>query len=261
MPYATIDGLSLHYTLEGDPQAPVLVLSNSLGTSLGMWDPQMPALLRRYRVLRYDTRGHGHSGIAQAPFGIDTLGRDVLAVLEHAGIATPAHFCGLSMGGMTGIWLAAHHPGRFRSFVLANTAAMIGPASVWDNRIATVRRDGMAAIVDAVLQRWFTQRTLDHQGDGLVAVRAMLQRTDPHGYAGNCAAIRDADLRASLQGIRAPVLVIAGKHDAATTPAQGRALAEGIKGAHYVELDAAHLSNWERPAEFTAALLDFIERH
>lgn len=261
MPYATVDNLSLHYTIEGDEQAPVLILSNSLGTSLGMWDPQMPALLQRYRVLRYDTRGHGESGIPDTPFGIDTLGRDVLAIMEHAGVRAPAHFCGLSMGGMTGIWLARHHPERFRGFVLANTAALIGPATVWDNRIATVRRDGMEAIVDGVLQRWFKLETLRGDAQHLAPVRAMLQRTDPQGYAANCAAVRDADLRAALHDIRAPALVIAGRHDAATTAAQGRELAAGIEGARYVELDAAHLSNWERPADFTEAMLEFIERH
>lgn len=257
MPIATRDELKLHYTLEGAPEAPALVMSNSLGTTLEMWEPQMPALLRRFRVLRYDTRGHGRSEVPSRPFGMAELGRDVLAVMDHAGIAR-AHFCGLSMGGMTGMWLARHHADRFDRFVLANTAALIGPAQVWNTRIDTVRRDGMAAIVPGVLDRWFTAAYRAASPQAIEPVTRMLASTDPNGYIGNCAAVRDADLRDVLPEIRARVLVIAGEHDAATTPAQGRAVADAIAGARYVALPAAHLSNWELPEVFTGAVLDFL---
>ncbi|SOZ34894.1 3-oxoadipate enol-lactonase [Cupriavidus neocaledonicus] len=253
---ATSAGVSIHYTIEGDVGAPVLVMSNSLGTTLQMWAPQMPALLRHFRVLRYDTRGHGRSSVPMKPFGMAELGRDVLAVMDHAGVAR-AHFCGLSMGGMTGLWLARHHADRFGRFVLANTAALIGPASVWDNRIATVRRDGMAAIVPGVLERWFSPSYRASHAQGMEPVRDMLLACDPAGYTANCAAVRDADLRGLLSGVEAKVLVIAGEQDAATTPAQAREVARAVPQAEYLSLDAAHLSNWELPQAFGQAVVRF----
>lgn len=252
-------GVALHYQIEGAPDAPVLVMSNSLGTDLQMWAPQMDSLLSRFRVLRYDTRGHGGSGLPApaGPFGFAELGRDVLAIMDHAGIGR-AHFCGLSMGGMTGMWLAASHPERFGRFVLANTAALIGPASGWDTRIQTVRAQGMAAIVDAVLARWFSAGWLAGNAERIAPVRQMLLDASPEGYTANCAAVRDADLRPLLSRIASPVLVIAGTHDLATTPTQGREVAAGIAGARYVELDGAHLSNWEQPREFAEAVCGFL---
>ncbi|MBB1636368.1 3-oxoadipate enol-lactonase [Cupriavidus sp. UME77] len=260
MTTALHQGIALHYEIEGAPHAPVLVMSNSLGTDMQMWAPQMDSLLQRFRVLRYDTRGHGGSGLpspAAAPFGFAELGQDVLAIMDHAGIQR-AHFCGLSMGGMTGMWLAANHPERFGRFVLANTAALIGPASGWDTRIQTVRSQGMAAIVDAVLARWFSAAWLAGNAARIAPVRQMLLDASPEGYTANCAAVRDADLRAQLQRISCPVLVIAGTHDLATTPAQGREVAQGIAGARYVELDGAHLSNWEQPEGFAQAVCGFL---
>lgn len=260
MTTALHQGIALHYEIEGAPHAPVLVMSNSLGTDMQMWAPQMDSLLPRFRVLRYDTRGHGGSGLpspASAPFGFAELGQDVLAIMDHAGIQR-AHFCGLSMGGMTGMWLAANHPERFDRFVLANTAALIGPASGWDTRIQTVRSQGMAAIVDAVLARWFSAAWLAGNAARIAPVRQMLLDASPEGYTANCAAVRDADLRALLPRIASPVLVIAGTHDLATTPAQGREVAQGIGGARYVELDGAHLSNWEQPEGFAQAVSGFL---
>ncbi|WER47475.1 3-oxoadipate enol-lactonase [Cupriavidus sp. WKF15] len=254
---ATSAGVSIHYTIEGAAGAPVLVMSNSLGTTLQMWDPQMPALLGHFQVLRYDTRGHGRSSVPAEPFGMAELGADVLAVMDHAGVGR-AQFCGLSMGGMTGMWLACHHADRFGRFVLANTAALIGPASVWDNRIATVRRDGMVAIVPGVLERWFTQSYRASRAQAFEPVRDMLLRCDPAGYAANCAAVRDADLRGLLPQIEAKVLVIAGEQDAATTPAQGLEVARAVPGAEYLSVDAAHLSNWELPQAFGEAVGRFL---
>ncbi|TXI86089.1 MAG: 3-oxoadipate enol-lactonase [Cupriavidus sp.] len=251
----------LHYEIAGPAQAPVLVLANSLGTTLGMWQPQMAAWTARYRVLRHDTRGHGRSPLpaagAASGFGFDDLAADIVAILDHAGIAR-AHYCGLSMGGMTGMVLARHHADRFDRFVFANTAAQIGPESVWNARIETVRRGGMDAIVEGVLARWFTDDYRARPDAGIGPVREMLARTDPAGYLANCAAVRDADLRPLLAGIDAEVLVIAGERDLATTAAQGRAVAESIGGAHFLSLDAAHLSNWEVPAAFADAVSNFL---
>ncbi|MGO4332436.1 3-oxoadipate enol-lactonase [Cupriavidus sp. 2TAF22] len=259
MSIADRNGLRLYYELHGPQGAPVLVMSNSLGTTLSMWDPQMPALLEHFRVLRYDTRGHGASGVPSAPFGMDELGGDVLAVMDHAGVGQ-AHFCGLSMGGMTGIWLARHHPERFGRFVLANTAALIGPPSGWNTRIDHVRSHGMSMVAEGVLARWFTPATLAGDPARLAPVLAMLAATDPDGYIGNCAAVRDADLRSLLPGILSHVLVIAGVQDAATTPEQGSELARGIAEAEYLVLNAAHLSNWEQPAAFSRAVIRFLSR-
>lgn len=247
----------LHYVIEGEAGKPVLVMSNSLGTTLEMWDPQMTALTLHYRVLRYDTRGHGRSALPSASFGMAELAADVVAIMDHAGIER-AHFCGLSMGGMTGMFLASRHASRFGRFVLANTAALIGPETVWNNRIATVEHDGMGAIVDGVLARWFTEPYLRAHGDDIAPVRRMLETASVAGYTANCAAVRDADLRGLLPSIDAPVLVIAGEQDLATTAAQGREAAEAIPGARYVALPAAHLSNWEVPEPFAEHVVRFL---
>ncbi|GMG93959.1 3-oxoadipate enol-lactonase [Cupriavidus metallidurans] len=249
----------LHYVIEGAADKPVLVMSNSLGTTLDMWGPQMAALTAHYRVLRYDTRGHGRSALPSSSFGMRELAEDVIAIMDHAGIER-AHFCGLSMGGMTGMYLARHHAGRFGRFVLANTAALIGPESVWNTRIETVRRDGMAAIVNGVLARWFTDHYVLTRRDEYEPVRRMLTGTSAEGYVANCAAVRDADLRGLLPGVQAPVLVIAGEQDLATTAAQGQEVARAIPGAEYLELAAAHLSNWELPEAFGNAVIGFLRQ-
>jgi 3-oxoadipate enol-lactonase len=262
MPYFETDNLRLNYQVEGAEGArlaPWLILSNSLGTELGMWAPQMPALLKHFRVLRYDTRGHGQSSVPAGPYTIAQLGGDVIALMDHLKIER-AHFCGLSMGGMIGMWLGANEPTRIDRLVLCNTAALIGPAEIWNARIAKVNSEGMAPIVPAVLDRWFTagfqQRALKEIGE----VRQMLLDTPAAGYTANCAAVRDMDQREGLGGIKAPTLVIGGTHDLATPPKDSKLVAERIPGARYVELDAAHLSNWEKPDEFTGHLVDFLTK-
>jgi 3-oxoadipate enol-lactonase len=250
-------GVKLHYEIEGREDAPVLVLSNSLGTSLEMWAPQMPALLQRFRVLRHDCRGHGKSDVPAGPYSIAQLGGDVLALMDHLGIQR-AHFCGLSMGGMIGMWLGTHHGDRLHRLVLCNTAAKIGTPDLWNARIDKVRAEGMQAITAGVIDRWFTPGYQQSSPQQVGIVRGMLLATDPEGYAANCAAVRDMDQRSEIAAIRVPTLVISGSHDLATPPADGRAAADAIPGARYVELDAAHLSNWEQPEQFTAALVDFL---
>lgn len=257
MSYLERDGARLYYELEGRADAPVLVLSNSLGTTLDMWQPQMPALLERFRVLRHDARGHGRSDVTPGPYTIAQLGADVLALMDHLGIDS-AHFCGLSMGGMIGMWLGAHHAHRLQRLVLCNTAAKIGSPDTWNPRIAKVEAEGMAAIVDTVLERWFTAGFRQRAPSQVAIVRDMLTNTAPAGYSANCAAVRDMDQRAGIASISVPTLVIAGTHDGSTPAADGRAVANAIPGARYVELDAAHLSNWEQSEQFTEALLGFL---
>ena len=250
-------GARLYYQLEGRDDAPVLVLSNSLGTTLDMWAPQMPALLQHFRVLRHDARGHGRSAVTPGPYSTAQLGADVLALMDHLGIAR-AHFCGLSMGGMIGMWLGTNHADRLDRLVLCNTAAKIGTPDTWNPRIAKVEAEGMAPIVDTVLERWFTAGFRQRAPEQVAVVRDMLLNTAPAGYSANCAAVRDMDQRADIASISVPTLVIAGTHDGSTPAADGRAVADAIPGAKYVELDAAHLSNWEQSERFTQALLDFL---
>lgn len=257
MPFIEADSAPIHYRLEGPAGRPVLVLSHSLGTTLAMWDPQIPPVTGRFRVLRYDSRGHGESAVTPGPYTIERLARDVLALLDGLGIQR-AHFCGLSMGGMVGMWLGAHAPERLERLVLCNTAARIGPPEIWDTRIENVRKNGMNPIATPVLGRWFTPAFHERMPGAIEGMRRMLIETSVEGYVGCCAAIRDADLGDALSRIRARTLVIAGTHDAATPPADGRFLAEQIQGARYVELAAAHLSNIEAPERFTAEMTAFL---
>lgn len=254
---ASSDGVQLHFRLDGPETAPVLILSNSLGTNLEMWQPQMAALALRFRVLRYDTRGHGQSGLSPSPYQVDTLGKDVLALLDALGIAR-AHFCGLSMGGMTGMWLGVHAPDRIGRLALCNTAAKIGTPDVWNSRIATVEKGGIEAILSGVIQRWFTEDFANRQPREVERIAAMLLATSPQGYCAACGAVRDMDQRQAIAAIRAPTLVVTGRYDLATPAADGRLVADAIPGAGYVELPAAHLSNIECEQAFTGALLDFL---
>ncbi len=254
MTFADLPGAQLHYRFDGAADAPVLILSNSLGTDLGMWAPQMGALMQRFRVLRYDTRGHGKSTVTPGPYAIEGLGRDVLALADHLRIDR-FDFCGLSMGGMTGMWLGIHAPLRLRRLVLANTAAQIAPPELWNARIEKVATSGMASISEAVLARWFTTGFLARDKTAVAAMKGMIEATPAAGYIACCAAVRDMDLRADVARIIAPTLVIAGTQDLATPPADGAYLAAQIAGARMLELDAGHLSNIEQAPAFTAAVL------
>jgi 3-oxoadipate enol-lactonase len=260
MPFLDTTGLRLHYQVDAgkaSDNAPWLILSNSLGTTLDMWQPQMPALLEHFRVLRYDTRGHGKSTIPAEGFTVEQLGRDVIALMDELSI-DKAHFCGLSMGGMTGIWLGIHAGSRIERLALCNTSAHIGPPELWNARIEKVRKEGMASIVPAVIERWFTPAFQQRAPEQVETVRQMLLATDPAGYVANCAAVRDMDQRQEVSSIANPALVITGTHDMATPADDGQWLASRIVGAWYVELNAAHLSNWEQAGKFNAELLQFL---
>ncbi|MEP7328017.1 MAG: 3-oxoadipate enol-lactonase [Betaproteobacteria bacterium] len=253
MPFADLPGIRLHYRIDGAADAPVLIMSNSLGTTIDMWAPQLAAM-RGMRVLRYDTRGHGKSGLTSGPYTIEVLGRDVLALADHLRIDR-FDFCGLSMGGMTGQWLGIHAPTRLRRLILANTAARIAPPELWNARIEKVAASGMTSIVDGVLARWFTASFLARETATIAGMKAMIESIPAAGYIACCAAVRDMDLCADVAQITTPTLIIAGTHDLATPPADGAFLAATIAGARMVELDAGHLSNIEQAPAFTAALL------
>lgn len=259
MPYAAVNGTKLYYRIDGatDSHAPWLVLSNSLGTDVSMWAPQVSAFAQHFRVLRYDTRGHGRSDAPKGPYTIGQLTGDVVGLLNHLEIGR-AHFAGLSMGGLTGIGLGARYPARFERLVLCNTAAKIGSPQVWEPRAALVREKGMAALAPAVPARWFTPAFIEREPLVIAQMLDTISHTDAEGYASNCEAINATDLRDEVASIGAPTLVISGTHDLAATPAQGRELAESIAGARYVELDVSHISNVEAAQTFTDVVRDFL---
>jgi 3-oxoadipate enol-lactonase len=251
------EGVRLFHRFDGPAGAPVLLLSNSLGTALEMWDPQMPAFAERFRVLRYDMRGHGRSAVPPGPYSIDDLGRDVLALLD-ANCIDRVSFCGLSMGGMTGMWLGCHAPERLERLVLCNTSAQLGSPDQWNTRIAIVQNEGMKGVAEGVIGRWFTPEFREREPQAVERVRRMLLETPPVGYAACCAAIRDQDQREAICAVRVPTLVVAGARDPATPPEHSRIIGSKIPGARVVELDAAHLSNIEAPDRFTASVLEFL---
>jgi 3-oxoadipate enol-lactonase len=250
----------LYYRLEGLPSKPVLVLSHSLGADHGMWLPQVPTLLEHFRILRYDTRGHGASDAPPGEYPLERLGRDVLALADSLGIDKFA-FCGLSLGGMTGQWIAAHAPERVTHLVLANTSPKFPDPAIMQNRIQTVLSQGMAPLEASVMGRFFLEETLAARNRHAETSRAVLLATNPVGYAGCCAAVRDLDNRDILSRIVAPTLVIGGTRDLSTPwEGHGSVLASEIRGAKWVLFETAHLSNIERPGEFTGAVLEFMGR-
>jgi len=257
--FAAIDGARIRYRLDGPVGAPFLVLSNSLGTNLDMWEPQVAVLATRFRVLRYDSRGHGLSTVTPGPYTIERLARDVLALQDEVKI-NRTDFCGLSMGGMVGMWLGVHAPQRMDRLVLCNTAPRIGSAERWNARIDAVNKSGVGGIADAMMEIWFTPRFRDVAAPSVQRMRAMLSASPADGYVASCAAVRDMDQWATLSRIERPTLIVTGTHDAATPPADGRRMAEMISGAKEVELDAAHISNVEAAGRFTAEVLAFLDR-
>lgn len=261
MPAVQLADGELNYQLEGIAGAPVLLLSNSLGTDLNMWDAQIATFTQHFQVLRYDTRGHGQSLVTEGSYCIEQNGRDVLALLDALEIAQVS-FCGLSMGGLIGQWLAINAPERLQRVVLCNTAAKIGNPEVWNPRIEMVLREGQAAmraLRDGSIARWFTPAFADAEPAKAEAVVGMLGATSPQGYAANCAAVRDADFREQIAAIKLPLLLVCGTQDAVTTVADGQFIRERVAGAQLLELHAAHLSNVEAGEAFSQPVLAFLQ--
>ena len=260
MPFVTLEKTRLFYRLEGEERAPVIVLSHSIGTDHAMWDPQVPPLLSRFRVLRLDTRGHGASQAQPGDYSVEQLAQDVLGVADALEIEKFA-FCGLSLGGAIGQWLAANKPERLTAVALANTSPRFGPAADWDRRIHAVCQGGMAAILNLAIERFFSPEFLARGNAEVASIKSVLLGTDPVGYVGCCAALRDFDSTRMLNRIKIPTLVLAGDRDISTPWAgHGDILARQIAGACAVHLPAAHLSNLECPRTFTAALFAFFDR-
>lgn len=257
MPFLDTNQAQIHYVLEGDSAKPVLILSNSLGADFYMWDLQMWDFLQSFRVLRSDTRGHGKSSVTPGPYTIEQLAKDVLALADSQQLDR-FHFCGLSMGGQIGMWLAANAPERLNKVVLCSTAAKIGTSEMWNARIATVLKEGMKSVAAAAIERWFTASFRAKNPAVIAHIHQVLETTSPEGYAACSAAVRDFDFREQLNKIRTPTLVISGAHDPATTPADGQFLANHIPCARYVELNGAHLSEIEDADRFTRELSAFL---
>lgn len=255
--FTTDDGCRIAYRFDGTEDAPVLMLSNSLGTDMQMWEPQIAAFAERFRVLRYDSRGHGASDSPAGAYSMDRLGRDAVQLLDAVGVEQ-ADFCGLSKGGMVGQWLGVRAPERIGKLVLANTSAYMGPPSGWQSRIEGVVTKGMAPLTEASIARWFTPDFPAQAPEAIAPIRKMLLACDPQGYAGCCAAIRDMDLRPTAPLIMPPVLVIAGKQDPSTSVEDGQWLADTVRQGRLAVLDAAHLSNVEAPLDFNRVVLSFL---
>lgn len=257
MPFADLANVRLHYELDGSVQNPVLVLSHSISANLTMWDAVLPALADRFRILRYDTRGHGRSSVPSGPYAIADLAGDVIGLLDALDIQR-CFFCGLSLGGMTGIWLGIHASGRMAKLILANTGARIGTRELWNDRIQIATESGLSSMTKMILDRWFTRAFQQASPATIERVSEMIAGTSSQGYINCGAAIRDADFTADLPRIRTPGLIISSTHDPATPPADGRILAERMQQAKYIELDTSHLSAIEDPSAFSAAVLSFL---
>ncbi|MEV7096549.1 3-oxoadipate enol-lactonase [Amycolatopsis sp. NPDC051045] len=257
-----MSAVRLHRVVAGPADGPVVVFGGSLGSDLRMWEPQVAPLVERgFRVVRYDARGHGASPVPPGPYELGDLGADVLALLDELGVAR-AHLVGLSLGGMTGMWLGVHAPDRIASLVLCCTSAKLGPPSMWAERARTVRAEGTAAVAGAGVSRWLTPGYIERHPDRAEFLRAMIAAVPAEGYAACCGVIERMDQLGTLPKISAPTLVIAGADDPATSPDEhARPIAEGIPGARLeVVANAAHLGNYEQPAEFTRLILDHLER-
>lgn len=259
----TANGITMRYTFDGPAGAPVVTLSHSLATDLTMWDPQLAALTARYRVLRYDTRGHGGTAAPAGAYSLELLAADVRALLAALNI-TKTHWVGLSMGGMIGQTLALTSPELLASLALCDTSSRV-PAearAVWDDRIATAQSKGMEPLVEPTIARWFTPPFIAKRADVVDRVRAMIRTTPPAGYAGCCHAIKPLDLTDRLGAITLPTTVIVGEEDAGTPVAASRAIQERIKGSTLTIIpSASHLSNMEQPEVFSRAVVDFLQKH
>lgn len=249
----------VHHVVTGPADAPALVLSNSLGADLRMWDPQADALAERFRLVRYDTRGHGQSPVPDGPYTIDHLGQDLIGLLDHLEIER-AHVAGLSLGGMTGMWLGIHSPERLNRLVLLCTSARLGPPETWSDRAAVVRAQGTEAVAEAGVGRWLTEGFRAAHPDTAAWLRDMIAATPDAGYAACCGVIEHMDLTAGLESIPAPTLAIAGAQDPATPPEHAERIAAAVPDARLELLDpAAHLANVEQPEAVTRLILEHLE--
>lgn len=253
MPKFTSNDAEINYQTFGDASQPAIIFSNSLGTQFNMWQPQISFFEKKFYVICYDTRGHGASSAPQGPYSIEQLGTDVVHLLDHLNIEK-ASFCGISMGGLTGQWLAIHHPERFNHVIVCNTAAKIGQEQAWNDRAQLVREQGLKPIAETAASRWFTEPFIRSNTAIVESLSNDLGAGSPEGYASCCEALAKADLRADLKTITVPVLIIAGQQDPVTTVADAQYLVNQIPNSQLIEINASHISNIECPENFSHAL-------
>ncbi|MBB6733989.1 alpha/beta fold hydrolase [Cohnella zeiphila] len=254
----TGDGFRMAYRVDGPVNGPVLVLANSIATTMHMWDGQIAELTKHFRVIRYDYRGHGASDTPAGPYSIDRMGRDAIELLDRLNIDR-VHFLGLSFGGAVAQWLGIHAPERIDRLVLSNTSSYLGPADSWNGLIASLRKDGdLTPFADMFVGNWFPPQLLKTENPLVASFRSMVLATRPEGLAGLFAAIRDMDLRRTVTLIGSPTLVIAGRYDTVTLPSHGEMLAASVPNSKLITLPAVHLSNIERSDEFLGAVLEFL---
>jgi 3-oxoadipate enol-lactonase len=259
MPVIDANGVAIYVQIEGPERAPVLILSNSLGTTLDMWAPQVGPFTQHFRLVRFDRRGHGRSGLPPGPYSMEQLGRDVLAIMDGIGIKK-ANWCGLSMGGMEGMWLGANAPERFERMVLSNTSSHFPDKMGWNDRLALVKDKGVPAFAAPNMERWFTKGFREREPQAIARMQEMFAATPLDGYIACGSAVRDMDHRELLPKIKVPTLVVIGRHDPATTPEAGEYIYSNIPGATRAVLDAAHISNIEAPQQFNDAVLGFLTK-
>lgn len=250
-------GCRLHVQVDGPQDAPVLMLSNSLCTDLRMWDDQIPAFTQRFRVVRYDRRGHGRSDVPKGPYAVEDFGRDALAIMDGLGLKT-VNWCGLSMGGMVGQWLGANAPDRVEKLVMSNTHSYYPDKKIWDDRMALASEKGMAFAAGPAMGRWFTKEAMERRPDKVALIQNMFAETSLEGYLACCTAIRNMDMRPCHARIKAPTLVIVGLQDPATPPEAGIEVQKGIPGAKLATIDASHLSNIGQPQAYADLVLGFL---
>lgn len=257
MPIFTSNDAQINYQTFGDASKPALVFSNSLGTKYSMWQPQIEHFQQDYYVICYDTRGHSASSSPLGPYSLEQLGQDVVNLLDHLNIAKAA-FCGISMGGLTGQWLAIHKPERFSHVIVCNTAAKIGQEQAWQDRAVLVREQGLAPIAATAASRWFTDPFIQSNPAVVAELSNDLGAGSPEGYANCCEALAKADVREQLSSIQIPVLIISGQQDPVTTVADGQFMQQRIANSRLFEINASHISNIEQPEAFNQAVQTFL---
>ena len=257
MAFAELNGLRMRYEVSGLESGPVLVFSHPLGTDLTMWDGQAADFGKEFRVLRYDKRGHGGSSSPPGPYTIEQMGRDAVALLDYLKL-DKVNYCGLSIGGQTGMWLGANAPERLNRLILSNTAAKIGNDDGWNARIDAVTKGGVKSVSNVVIDRWFTPEFQAKAPGEIEKIRKVFERSDAAGYIASCQAVKAFDFREKVGGVRVPTLLIAGTRDPATTPVDTKFVADRIAGSQFVELNASHLSNIEQREKYSAAVAEFL---
>ena len=259
MPKFTSNDAEINYQTFGDASQPAIIFSNSLGTQFNMWQPQISFFEKKFYVICYDTRGHGASSAPQGPYSIEQLGTDVIHLLDHLNIKK-ASFCGISMGGLTGQWLAIHHPERFNHVIVCNTAAKIGQEQAWNDRAQLVREQGLKPIAETAASRWFTEPFIRSNTAIVESLSNDLGAGSPEGYASCCEALAKADVREQLKNITIPTLVVAGQKDPVTTVADAQYIINHVRSSSLFEINASHISNIEQPKAFNQAIFSFLQQ-